>query len=144
MNFGEGQTLSLEDMNKLINTAQRRVNELKNTLHKVQHNRDMEPLNHTRAAHAKSLKEALDTLRSQRNTIVEVECHIHNAVQEKEACRKADNNPKFAEEFQAIVRELNLHNLFMQHEAEDDKVDVPVRKSRMKWYERLYAWVMSH
>jgi hypothetical protein len=144
MNFGEGQMLSLEEMNKLNSAAQRRINELKNTLHRIQHDRDMEPRDRVGCGHAKSLKEALDTLRNQRNTIVELQGHIHNEALAKEACRKADNDPKFAEEFQSIVRELNLQNILAQYEAEASKVVVAIRKSRTKWYERLYTWVMSH
>lgn len=141
--IGEGQTMSLGEMNYLLRNGVDHMNALKDRLCVLQLERHLSPHDSYPYAEATSLKQALDIITKQREEITTLTQHLTNEQATKDACLKADNDPKYAEQFEAIACELNLCGIAIANEREK-RNGLVLNTVKQKWYERLYVWVMSH
>lgn len=142
-NFSKGQTISLAEMNKYLAVGVENMNDLKDKLSVIQLNRHMSPHDSYAYSPATSLKEALDTIKKQRDEIATLKGHIQCATDTKAACLKADNDPKYAVEFVDIVKTLGLREIGMVNEWAKQKGLKPPSPPEMKWHERMYAWLLQ-
>lgn len=142
--FNMGQTMSLQEMNELLQTGVARMNELKNTKTKLLLDRELCPHDEYACHQAVTLKQARDTIVNQRDIIRGLEKEIKEEQARREAEEKENNDPKYAEEFETIVCELNLRHISSVHAWAKRNGLKTAETVPLKWHERFFAWIMSH